>query len=1044
MPLPIPSKLYGRDSAKLEFVNCFSLVKDEGKPRALLVSGSPGVGKTAVISQGERIIAEQGKCFIAAGKCDRLQYNIPYVALIAALRKLIRRILDQSSKDGQIAKLRTALGINGQVIIDVIPEVELLIGKQPSVPTLGTVENQNRFNLVFGNFIRSFCSQDEPLVLFLDDLQWADPATLNLMQLLLTDPETQYLFFVGAYRSNEVSPDHPLAQAIESLQAAGTNIQQLQLQSLSERHVSQLVVDTLQERSERSRAFASLMFRLTAGNPLVLKQSFYSLYLNKQLFQDTRSGTWNWQIEQLPKQELFEIVAQRLAQLPPQANHLLKRVACVGGRMSSQLLAVVGEQSTFKTLLQLRPALRVGLIVIKRKSSELMVCFVHDRIQQVVYDSIEPVTKTAMHLATGQLLQTGNNTDHFFSMVSQFNLGARLITSQTKRDELCVLNLKASQKAKDCADFASALTYVNKCMDLLGHSWERSYSLTLKVYQKAIEVEYLNGNFERSHILSNTALENTETLLEEIGIYQLKIQAYIAQSLYREAVELGFSVLRSAGVNLTENLPDNLTLEVLENLPKASDKLKIFVLRILCTIGDFAPFVDTECIPAIIITELSLYWQMGNSVFSASVCIDYAFLLSASGNTGLGNQYGELALRLLDRFDLKRLNCKVINIYNCGVKHWTNLRETLGSLKNAIKSGIEYGDLEFTGHTVLNLCTHSVFAGVNLEETEKTYEEYTKILEKFRLYFHIQINKIFNQLVLILRENSKENIQFKGGIFDAEQSLSAFHEENNTFALFLTYLAQGILLYLAGNYTQAVASFNAATEYAAVMSGFAAPTQLNFYQSLAILGHYHSAPLSERPALLETVRANQRQIAAWSRSGPMNFLHKFQLVEAERARIFRDYKQAESLYLKAIRGAARQGFIHEEALANELLGCHYLERGQTDLGKTKIIRARELYVIWGAIRKVQLLEKEHPSLQPLEAASLDSRQAVLSYYLSKQYPDICQLLQMADLVFDFDNDTKVIQVLCRNNFLAGAIRSQLKKIKHHLDITLVVVVKQSH
>jgi len=1038
MVLMFPSKLYGRDPESARFLQSFERVKQEGTPRLLLISGQPGVGKTEMANQGQADIARQQPCWIAAGKCDRLQHNSPYAAIITAFRTLARQILDPSRRTiAPLKPLTTALGTNGQIVVDVIPEVELLLGKQSSVPVLGAVETQNRFNLVFGNFIRSFCSPNRPLVLVLDDLQWADPATLKLLQLLLTDPETQYLFCVGTYRSNEVSADHPLTQAIETLQAAGTDIQRLQLQSLSDRQVDRFVADTLQDRSERPKALAALMFRQTAGNPLLLKQSLYSLYLNQQLFQAAGSGLWQWQLEHLQRQELFDLVSQRLARLPAPANHWLKRVACTGGRMSLPLLSAIGEQSPVKTLLQLRPALRSGLIVLQRDAADVLVCFVHDRIQQMVYDQIEPATQTAMHFVTGQLLQAANQEDNFFLMVNQFNLGTRSIAAQSQKDELCRLNLQASQKARDVADFTSALTYIHQALDLLGQSWGRNYGLTLEIYQAAIEVEYLNGHFEQSHRFANAALDQTKTALEAVSIYQLKIQAYIAQSQYQEAVELGFSVLRDVGVELTKNLPSNLTIEALDQLSEASDPLRISILKILCTIGDFAPFVDTECIPSIIITELNLYWQMGNSILSASVCVDYAFLLCAAGEIEQGNQYGELALRLLDRFDLKRLQCKVINIYHCGVKHWVNLRETLESLERAIASGLEHGDLEFTGHAVLNLCTHSIFAGIGLEEIERVYQTYTRLLQKFRLEFHFNINKIFHQVVLNLRGRSSAPAQLQGEIFDAAGSLPDLRAEHNTFALFLTYLAQGMLSYFFAAYAEALTNLNEATQYAAVMDGFAATTQLNFYQSLAILGYYRDAPALERPGLMETVEANQTQMERWARFGPVNFLHKFYLVEAELARVQSRFDAAVSFYQKAIEGARKSGYIQEEALARELAMKFCLGRDRANRAREHFKAAYRLYLQWGAVAKVQELEKTGVTNLVSDSSAL-----IEECFFQNQKEIVQTLLGLCSNIV-YISETRTIQLICTSVSLADLIRSHGREIKRMPDLKIEIKIQPS-
>jgi len=1034
--LKFPMKLYGRESQILGVSESLALVRERGRSQMLLVSGSAGVGKTAVVNQGAKAIARP---YVSAiGKCDPLQRYIPYSVFIAAFRDLIKQ--RSSYGDEQLRQWREhllqALGANGQVMIDVIPEIESIIGQQVPVPELDPIQSQHRFNIVFQRFIRACCSQANPLIVFLDDLQWADSASLHLIELIMTDPDRQYVLLIGAYRHTEIDSTHPLTITLEKLQTAGADTQHMHLTPLSHPQVNQLISDTLQDSAERTKPLSELAFRQTAGNPLFLRQSLHMLCLNKQLFRDTHKGTWNWQIEQLPKQDLLELISENLARLPGQTNHLLKRTACFGNGASLKILAAIGSTSAFRTLLQLRKALKTGWIAVCRESPDLIVRFVNDRIQQAVYESIPASTRVAIHLATGRLLQASEQND-LFTVVNHLNLGSELIKSRGQQDELATLNLRAAQQAKSTVAFGLALTYIRKSLGFLDkNSWQRNADLTWNIYREAIEIEYLNSNFEQSHQLAAIGLTQANTALKKISVQQLKIKAYIAQSQFREAFDLGLLVLEGMGIELQTEPPKDLSIEGLDNLPPAVNQIELAALEVLTTISDITPFVDPDIFPSMLITEVALYWKYGTSNLSACVCIDYAFLLCAAGEIELGKRYGDLALKLLEKLNLKRFYCKVINIYHCGIKHWvSNIRKTLKAFKEAIQSGIENGDKEFTGCAVLNYCTHALFASMNLVELERDYEQYTSLLTKLNLEFALQINLIFNQLVVNLLGRSAEANRLRGDIFNAEASLPVFQAENNTFALFMTGLGQGMLSYLFEDYAQALTHLEEATQYAAVMNGFATPTQLNFYHSLALLGYYRNAPLSEHPALVETVAANQRQMENWAKFGPMNFLHKFHLVEAELARVQGRFGIALAFYQKAIEGARQHGYLQEEALAHELAMQCCLQRHYLDTARTHFSAAYRLYLQWGAVAKVKALEKIYFADLVAGSSTL-----IVECFLQNQLKGLRTILGLCtDVVYR--SETRTIQLMCSSYSLADLIRSEIKLMKTMPELTIEIVVQ---
>ena len=362
----IPQKLYGRESEIDTLMAAFARVS-QGTKEMMLVSGYSGIGKSALVNEIHKPIVEKRGYFIS-GKFEQLQRNIPYAALIMAFRGLIRQLLTES--DAQVEqwkeKLLAALGKNGQIIINVLPELELIIGTQPAVPELPPVESQNRFNLLFQRFVHAFTQKEHPLVLFLDDLQWADSASLKAIELLITDAETQYLFLIGAYRDNEVTDAHPLMLSLEQIQTTEAVINWIHLQPLDMASLNQLAADTLACDIEKSKPLAELVMGKTNGNPFFINQFLTEIYEAGLLIFDYNQGSWQWEIAKIEQSEItdnvVDLMVGKIQKLPVSTQEVLKLAACIGNQFDLHTTSVIHEKSSSGTADDLWEALQEGLI----------------------------------------------------------------------------------------------------------------------------------------------------------------------------------------------------------------------------------------------------------------------------------------------------------------------------------------------------------------------------------------------------------------------------------------------------------------------------------------------------------------------------------------------------------------------------------------------------------------------------------------------------------------------------------------------------------
>ena len=598
LQLFIPQKLYGREREIQTLMDTFERVS-HGTTEMMLVSGYSGIGKTSIVNEVHKPIVK-ARGFFITGKFDQFKRDIPYAGLIQAFRELILRLLKESPQ--QIAlwrqKLLKALGANGQVIIDVLPEVELIIGKQPEVPKMGASEAQNRFYLVFQQFIRVFCQPEHPLVIFLDDLQWVDSASLKLIEILITNDQSQYLLIIDAYRDNEVSPTHSFIQSLQKIQATETVVNQITVGSLSKDNLRELVADTLRGNLDTQRldVLAELLFSKTQGNPFFATQLLKTLYAEKLLLYQVATNTWQWDIKEIQAigiadGNVVELIARNISKLPPDTQKVLKLAACLGNQFNLNVLAIVNERSDLVTAQQLWDALQSGLILPLSKTYKVPLLFsdseaeafkihdinvdykfLHDRVQQAAYSLIPEPEKKITHLKIGQLLLQNTTPDerkdNIFALVNQLNFGTALLATQQEKEELAQLNLIAGQKAKTATAYEATVNYLDVALELLGSdSWQRQYDLTFTIYLEASEAQYLNINFKLAENLCDVALEQAQTLLDRAKLYELKIKLAMAQNQIQLAIDTGIKALKLLEVSLSQSPPQQLNVESLAELP---------------------------------------------------------------------------------------------------------------------------------------------------------------------------------------------------------------------------------------------------------------------------------------------------------------------------------------------------------------------------------------------------------------------------------------------------------------------------------------------
>ncbi|BBD66645.1 multi-sensor signal transduction multi-kinase [Nostoc commune NIES-4072] len=1002
----IPEKLYGREHEVETLLKAFDRVTNN-QTELMLVAGFSGIGKTALVNEIHKPIVRQRGYFIK-GKYDQFNRNIPFSAFVQAFRDLMGQLVNES--DVQLStwknKILQVLGDQGQVILEVIPELEQIIGQQPPATELSPSAAQNRFNLLFQKFIQVFTTKEHPLVIFLDDLQWVDSASLKLMQLLMNQSGSGSLLLIGAYRDNEVSTAHPLTLTLTDIRKANATIHSITLAPLSKASLNQLLVDTLSCSVEAAQPLTRLIYQKTQGNPFFITQFLKALYEEGLITFNFQQGYWQCDIAGVKTlaltDDVVEFVALQLQKLPAATQNVLKLAACIGNQFDLLTLAIVSEQSETETAASLWKALQEGLILPTSEvykffqdsghdsdsnpfNSNFQVPtykFLHDRVQQAAYSLIPGEQKQFTHLKIGQLLlqntSESQQEERIFEIVSQLNRGILLITQPIERQKLAQLNLNAGRKAKEATAYGAAIHYLNSGMELLTiNSWEIAYELTLSLYEEAAEAAFLSNQFELMEFLIQIVIQQTTTLLDRVKVYEVQLQAYQVQGQPFQAIAAGRELLNQLGVTLPESVTPldiqqyvvntlstlaGRSIESLVDLPLMDDAKALVALRIIASIAPAIHQSSSNLLPIIACEEVNLSLKYGNAPLSAPGYADFGIVLNSCNQLESGYEFGKLGLMLVDKFQAKSVQSmtifKVAALNQCNKQH---VRTSISLLQESHNIGLETGDFFHVLSSMIFKLFYVYLSGTEVLEillTDiKAYQ--SNFAKNQRL---LNWSNIICQSIKNLTEYSNNPECLIGEYCQEEQLLSTLIKENDELTLHIFFLNKLTLSYLFENFPAAVENANQGEQYLNDGTGMLSVPVFYYYDSLSRLAVYPTAEPPQQEQLLLKVSENQEKLQFRAKFAPMNFQHKFDLVEAERYRVLGEKMAAMELYDRAISLAKENEYIQEEALGNELAAKFYLDWGKEKIAQAYMQEAYYCYARWGAQAKTEDLEKRYPQL----------------------------------------------------------------------------------
>ncbi len=1008
-------RLYGRKIDVQVLTSCFERVCMRGTPELLLISGYSGIGKSSIVSELHKVLVTPRALF-ASAKFEQIERDVPYATLLRAFQDLVRSLLSKTEagiKEWRVALL-DALGANARLIADIIPELTLIVGKQPRPPDLPPQQAQVRFQLTFRRFMSVFARAEHPLVFFLDDLQWLDIATLDLLEDLLTRPDLNHVLVVGAYRSNEVNADHPLARRLERIKISrGDTVSEIVLKPLEYEHVVQMVADTLRSEAEEIAPLARLIFEKTGGNPFFIIQFVFLIHDENLLVFDREQARWIWYIDLIRNLEhtdnVVELMIGKLARLPKETQNALRQMACLGRVAERGMLSIVVDLPPDELHRIMWPARQHDLVETNHGAYR----FSHDRIQEAAYSSIPTDARREIHYRLGRLLlsrmQNESTSDAIFSVVNQLNRSAELICLFDERDQLARLNLDAGKRAKLAAAYSTALEYFTAGEALLPVATDdgpyTKLSFDFNLYRA--ECEFLTGSPALADKRLAALQRRARSFCDLSAIARLRGEISVSLGPIGRGVEVGLQFLKHAGIEWTAH-PD-------------FSEVQAEYARLRAVIGDRsvqslhaeAVTASTEVsatievllqvAPAALPTDENLFCltvcRMANLSFERGIsdgsCLAYVWLGLVLGpylgDYQLASEFAQLGMRLIDSSCLDRFKARAYMLIGAHVVPWTQHME-LGRplIQQAFDVAKETGDITFAGFSCCNLISNMLAAGDTLAHVEREALAGLRFVQSLDYQFVIGLVAPQLQLVRTLRGRTPQFGELNDESFDEATFETTFMDDPIATCWYWIRILQA--RFSAGNF---LAALDAATKAAPLIwtsRSCLEVAEYHFYSALTRARLIDDCSGRVRQAHIIAIEDNAKSLTEFARNSSESFGCHAALVAAEIARVQDRILDAMHGYERAIELARSSRQVQVEALAHELAGLFYKQRRLEKIAQIYLTDARQSYAEWGADGKVQHLNKIHfdsddssepPSTTFTEISSSDSLDLTTVIKISK-------------------------------------------------------------
>lgn len=1020
--LQIPQKLYGREREVIELFKSYDKVCN-GKKEITIVHGFSGIGKTVLVQEIFKALKMTGsvKSYFTSGKFDQLNKNIPYFAWSMAFKNLINLILTENevSLNYWKSKLSKEIGNIGKCLIEVIPNLELLMGNLSDISELHGLESENRFNYAFKNFIRAICSEEHPIVIFIDDLQWIDLASLKLLKMVLMDADLKYLYFIGAYRINEVSSTHPFVMTLDEITNLDIEFRELEIKNLTHGNILALLKDTFStNESDYLVELSQIIYDKTQGNAFFINQFIQNLYEDHLIQFSYKEKQWIWNIEDIQNKNItdnvVELVSSKVLKLPNATIELLKFASCIGNTFDVELLSYISETE----ILNIRRNLEIALIeqIIYIVDSQHYK-FLHDKVQQAVYVLISEDIRKPVHLQVGRKLldriPKEKYKEQVFEIVNHLNIGVELVSSIIEKDSIVQLNILAGQKAKSSIAYSTALNYYKQALNMFSETkWTTNYDITLFLNNEIAEVSYLSTNFDIVKDVFADISKYAKNPIDKVEIYNTMILAEVACANFKTCLELGIQILKMLGLSIPDKPKQfhvimlllqvelrlrNVSFEKIYNQKKMTDPNKLALIKILQTLNVPAYFAGKELVPIFALNQVLILHKYGNIPESVYSYLAYAFIVNnVLDDIERGNRLAKMILQLIDEWNPESVKSRTILPLDVFVRHWKEpLRESYSRFLDGFKLAQETGDLETACNYLLMHAAYNYYAGVPLNQVQDLIVKALKPIREYKRDRSIYYLITLQQIIASLTGESNNYFEFTGKFCNEKQMLDVFQRTNDLTSIGFLWYNKAFVYFHREQYIEALDYIKSAEQYLESLMGVPDSALILFYNALIRLQIYNQSSSSEKKQHIKIIKSAYKKFKKWTKSSPKNFQHRAVFLDAELHRINGKMLEAKSLYDKAIDLANQNEYLQEEGLFYEFTAkfCH--SQNMDRLTRYYIEGAHKCYKQWGFFTKCIFLEQIYPSLTSITKQNSDK---TMNSTISSTKTSIHQILDLNSVI----------------------------------------------
>ncbi|WP_415804316.1 AAA family ATPase [Bordetella muralis] len=992
--LAIPDKLYGRDRELATMIDCLDRVARTGIPELLLIAGYSGTGKSALVEAMRKAVTPSRTLF-ASGKFEQYQENVPYATLIQALQTLVHSLLSKNESELTLwrSQFLQALGVHGELITTLIPDLVLIIGTQPPAPTLPLLQAQVRFHSVFQRFIGVFAQPEHPLVIFLDDLQWLDTATLELLEDLVLRAELKHLLLIGAYRDNEIASNQTLLSMLERVKAGATRVSEITLGPLKHDPLVMMLSETLRTASREVGKLAELIRSKTGANPYFVIQFLTMLAENSLIAFDHDRMRWVWDADRISTQRhtenVVELMIAKLGRLPDACHDALRLLACIGNAANMTTLSWIFEVDIEGVDALLWPARRQELVHRNAEGYR----FSHDRVQEAALSRVPEPMLAQAKLRIGRLLLRHTPTDQregsIFDIVNQLNYAVELIVRSDERVKLAELNLIAGRRAKASVAYASALNYFQAGSALINaQTWATHRELSFALEFHLAECEFVTGELAYAGPRLAALHERALTNAESSAVTCLRGEIYVTKGQHGRAVAVAVDYLRHTGCDWSDHPSSQdvwrehqrlrrrlrtRPIDTLRELPPMTQSTACATMEVLLQLAPAALAYDDNLLCLSVCRMVNLSLEYGSSDGACAAYVWAGVVLGPYlGDYKTGFRFAQLGLDLVDQRAIERFKARAYLLFGAHVNPWTrHCRDGLPLLEQAFKQANDIGDVTFAGYSCCNSVSTLLACGETLDFVERRAEFGLAYAREhgFRYVAELIIPQL--QLIRMLRGalpvlGHFDSIEFNEPAYELQL-------QGHAIASCWYWIRKLQARYLAGDFHAALHAASSAAPLLWTSTSSLERVEYHFYSALAHAALSYNDDTAESTQHNQSVLQHHHQLAQWAENTPENFEDRAALVAAEIARSEGRTLDAMHLYERSVECARAHGFIHHEAIANELAADFYTEIGFQSIARTYIRESRHCYLRWGAMAKVTQLEARFPeTLERLETTGTRS------------------------------------------------------------------------